>query len=178
MKFIIIGLGNPGSEYKNTYHNVGHMFVDFLSNPQKRFKKAGPFAYQDSEEYTLVKTAVYMNESGAAVKAALRRLALTPNAIFIVVHDDSDLLVGKYKFSAGGGAAGHKGVESVMQALGYSNFKRLRIGIRPGIKGVATGTKPRLKAGDFVLRNISKSDRVALRSVFQGLKRSVIEKMA
>ena len=178
MKLIIIGLGNPGPEYENTYHNVGHIFVEYLSDPKKRFKKERFFLYQDSEKYTLVKTAVYMNESGSAIKAALRRFALAPNTTLILVHDDSDIIIGNYKLSTESGAAGHKGVESVMRALRHSNFKRLRIGIRPAIKKVIAAKKPRLQAGDFVLRNISYSDLETLHWVFAELKRTVIEKVA
>ena len=191
MKNIIIGLGNPGPKYENTYHNIGHIFVDFLANPKKRFKKERFFLYQDREQCLLVKTAVYMNESGSAVKAALRRFASARGALatLMLVHDDSDLSIGNYKLSEGSGAAGHKGVESVIRALGHSNFKRLRIGIRKpevdvkanmiaGVGPAGRHAPKRAKAGDFVLRNISKSDRETLHWVFEELRRSVIEKVA
>ncbi|MEK7464396.1 MAG: hypothetical protein AAB617_01310 [Patescibacteria group bacterium] len=140
----IIGLGNPGTEYDNTYHNAGAIFIDILSKikPEKRFKKTNGF----------------MNESGADVKKILRLLGARTQDL-LLVHDDSDLELGQYKISYGSGSAGHNGVASVIDVLGTKDFWRLRIGIR-------NDKTTRQKAGGFVLKKIQLLDKKILLSVF------------
>ncbi|HEY4524003.1 MAG TPA: aminoacyl-tRNA hydrolase [Candidatus Paceibacterota bacterium] len=170
-KLIIIGLGNPGEDYARTYHNVGHLFIDYLTGSKKQLKNAGSFLFKDDDRCIFIKTSAYMNESGGVVKAILKRFHTLPINL-LVVHDDSDIKIGIYKLSEAAGAAGHKGVESIIHALGGTNFKRLRIGIRPQEK-----RKTRLKAGEFVLRKISTADLKLLHLVFSKTMRNVIEKL-
>lgn len=144
---LIVGLGNPDEEYENTYHNVGHLAVDFL-NEELKTKNQG------------IKTNVYMNESGRFVNAALKKYRLKPEEL-LIIHDDSDIELGKYKLSFGRGSAGHKGIQSIISALGDKNFWRLRIGIRP------INEKIRRKAEKIVLKTISKTDKETLRTVFE-----------
>ncbi len=140
---LIIGLGNPGPEYKNTYHSVGFLFIDFLEDLELPRRSA------DSNLRSL-KSGVYMNESGRFVKKILKKYGLRPEDV-LIAHDDSDLIVGKYKLSFDRGGAGHKGVESVIRHLGTERFWRLRIGVRPY-------TVRREKAERFVLKKISKEN--------------------
>lgn len=170
-QYIIVGLGNPAEEYARTYHNAGHLFIDYLTGSEKHLENAGFFLFKKDNGRVFIKTNVYMNESGGAVKAALKRFHALPVNL-LIVHDDSDLKIGTYKLSESAGAAGHKGVTSVMRALGGDDFKRLRIGIRPRKE-----IKTRLKAGEFVLKNISASDLKLLHSVFSEMMRNVIEKV-
>jgi PTH1 family peptidyl-tRNA hydrolase len=146
---LIIGLGNPDEKYENTYHNVGRLFIDYLEKNSTLYPKP----------YTL-KTDVYMNESGAFVKKALKKAGAKPEEI-LIIHDDSDLQLGKYKFSFGHGAAGHHGIENIMTTLKTKNFWRLRIGIRPPKE------KIRQKAEKFVLKKISAVDKKILEDIFQ-----------
>ena len=111
-----------------------------------------------------------MNESGGFVKKMLKKKGVKPEAL-LVIHDDSDLNLGSFKFSFGRGSAGHKGAESVIRTLGTKDFWRLRIGIRPigpispiGLIGLIA--RRRKKAGEFVLRKISAKDKKTLESVF------------
>ncbi|MEK7114725.1 MAG: aminoacyl-tRNA hydrolase, partial [Patescibacteria group bacterium] len=113
---LIIGLGNPGKEYEKTYHNAGFLFVDYLINSQLPITN-----------YKLLKTDVYMNQSGNFVKKTLKKYKIKPEEI-LIVHDDSDIELGKYKISFGRGSAGHNGVQSIIDALKTKNFWRLRIG--------------------------------------------------
>jgi PTH1 family peptidyl-tRNA hydrolase len=159
----IVGLGNPGKDYEQTYHNVGSLFIDYLKNknglPAKRKNKF--FELYRLGNADLVKPALYMmNASGGTVIAVMKHLGHGPEEI-LFVHDDSDLNIGEYKLSFGSGSAGHKGVESVIQRLGTKNFWRLRIGIRPKTAG------PRKKAGDFVLKRVSPANKKTLESVFE-----------
>ena len=170
-KLIIIGLGNPDKEYARTYHNAGHLFIDYLTGSKKQLENAGFFLFKKDNGRVFIKTNVYMNESGGAIKAALKRFNALPTNL-LIVHDDSDLKIGTYKLSESAGAAGHKGVASVMRALGGADFKRLRIGIRP-----LKERRIRPKAGEFVLKNISASDLKLLHSVFSEIMRNVIEKV-
>lgn len=135
---IIVGLGNPGEKYKHVRHNLGFMVVDELSvkcevqsakwEYQEKLKSA-VFNYTlDANHYTLVKPQTYMNNSGLAVKLLSSVFSLQTSDI-IVVHDELDLPLGKIKVRLGGSAAGHHGVESIINALGDDKFVRVRLGI-------------------------------------------------
>lgn len=148
---LIIGLGNPNEKYINTYHNVGLLFVEYLKNQ---------ILYP--MPYTLLASNVYMNKSGLFIAKTLKKSNAKPEEI-LIVHDDSDLELGTYKFQFGRGAAGHHGVESVIKALKTKNFWRLRVGIRPKLKEGA----PRLRAEKFVLKKITAADKKTLEKVFE-----------
>src|SRR3989344_6040734 len=152
---IIIGLGNPGKEYQNTYHNAGFLFTDYLNT------------HQISDiQCQILKSDVYMNESGKFVSKALKKSGAKPEGI-LIVHDDSDIELGKYKIAFARGSAGHNGVESIIKSLKTKKFWRLRIGIRP-IRVVSSKKKVvRKKAIEFVLKTISKKDRGILEKVFE-----------
>ncbi len=136
---LVIGLGNPGVTYRNTYHNAGIQFAEYAASLENK-KLLG--------ERTVLSSTVYMNESGTFVARAMRKLGVKPEEL-LIAHDDSDLALGSTKISFGRGAAGHHGVESVIASLKTTAFTRLRIGIRP------SNEKLRTKAGDFVLRKIN-----------------------
>src|SRR3989344_8551593 len=144
---LIIGLGNPGKEYEKTYHNAGFLFIDYLNKCQMSDVRC-----QTS------KNDVYMNESGKFVAKILKKTGIKP-AELMIVHDDSDIEIGKYKISFSRGSAGHNGVESIIKALKTKNFWRLRFGIKRGLK--------RKKAGEFVLKKINKNDFEILKKVFE-----------
>lgn len=160
---LIIGLGNPGQEYENTYHNAGNKFVDFLKDKivgeDISYKKEKGFEYVKIGSLVLAKTLVFMNESGLAVKKAAIFAKVKPEEV-LVVHDDSDLNIGNQKISLNRGTGGHKGIESIAQNLKTKNFWRLRIGIRPEEKN-------RSKAGSFVLKNISNANLRKIEDLFE-----------
>ena len=162
---LLIGLATPGKEYENTYHNAGFLFIDYLTKnlPVSNFSAKGGSAsggqFLISE---LLKSDVYMNESGAFVKKVLKRRNAKPEEL-LIVHDDSDLTLGSWKFDFDRGSAGHNGVTSVINALGTKKFFRLRIGIRPK----TSERTPRKKAGEFVLKKIGSQDKKILGRVFE-----------
>jgi peptidyl-tRNA hydrolase, PTH1 family len=137
---VVVGLGNPGSSYGRSRHNVGFRVVDTLAERHGlRFSKR-EHKSQVAEGRIggvgalLMKPQTYMNLSGEAVGRARRALGLDPQQ-FIVVYDDLDLAVGRVRVRAGGSAGGHHGVESIIEALGSKEFPRVRIGIgRPASK--------------------------------------------
>ncbi|MEK7169212.1 MAG: aminoacyl-tRNA hydrolase [Patescibacteria group bacterium] len=158
---LIVGLGNPGSDYENTYHNAGFLALKYLSEnaPETDWRQAKKFSYIKTSRFILVKPEEFMNESGNAVKEALKYFK-SKKFELLLVHDDSDLESGKWKLSFGRGAAGHRGVESIIASVKSPDFWRARIGVR-NRKG---------KAGDFVLKKISSADRKSLILAFRELK--------
>ena len=134
---LVVGLGNPGREHARNRHNVGHMVVDELARRHGaswRGKFSGQLADVriDDHKVSLLKPQTFMNESGRSVRAAAQFYKLEPDAI-LVVHDESDLELGRLQARRGGGLAGHNGLRSVARELGSSDFLRLRVGVgRPG----------------------------------------------
>ncbi|MEM6785385.1 MAG: aminoacyl-tRNA hydrolase [Bacteroidota bacterium] len=134
-KRLIVGLGNPGSEYEATRHNVGFMVVDHLAEkvgvaPLRR-NLAASFADEASHRgraLVLAKPQTYMNRSGEAVRALTRRYGLTPDDL-IVVYDDLALPLGAVRLRGKGGAGGHNGIQDIIDVLGTSAFPRIRVGI-------------------------------------------------
>ena len=131
---LIAGLGNPGSEYRDTRHNFGFLAVDALAKAHRirvwgfRFHARVGKGRIAGQEAVLLKPRTYMNLSGAAVASALRYHRLDP-ADLIVIHDDLDLPLGRLKITRQGGPGGHKGVASIIEELGTNSFLRLRLGI-------------------------------------------------
>ena len=134
----IIGLGNPGREYERTPHNVGFLVIDTLASRLDcalhrsfRFRaQTGKGLYLD-REVLLVKPATFMNNSGQAVAAILSYRRLSPADIIVVV-DDADLSLGQIRVRQKGSSGGHRGLESIVQALGSEEFIRVRAGIGRG----------------------------------------------
>ncbi|MCJ2164613.1 MULTISPECIES: aminoacyl-tRNA hydrolase [unclassified Pseudodesulfovibrio] len=139
-KGVIVGLGNPGSKYENTRHNIGFMLVDHLVSLAAERKSMRLEKFDESGDYELwrckfagayrllVKPMTYMNLSGKAVSKICGRHGVQPDEI-VVVHDELDLPIGRMKFKMGGGNNGHNGLESIQERLGTPNFHRLRLGV-------------------------------------------------
>lgn len=143
---LIIGLGNPGKEYLNTRHNVGHLVIDQLRE-------------KELPGFILAKTGTFMNLSGPAVKKIAKNHNL-PTGDLIIVHDDIDLPLGEFKMQKGRGAAGHKGVQSVINELKTKDFWRIRVGICPK-RG-----KPE-NVDKFVLQKSTKEEQKILKEVIE-----------
>jgi PTH1 family peptidyl-tRNA hydrolase len=165
---LIIGLGNPDPTLQNTYHNLGMLAVESLASdlskevkPVKFRANKGLFSYAKIGKQTFVKPLVFMNESGLAVKEAMRVFNAKPNNI-VVIHDDSDITVGNVKYSSGGGSAGHKGISSIIQHINTNEFSRIRIGIREN-------NETRKKAEEFVLSPITAKDHQVFKEIFSSL---------
>ena len=131
---MVVGLGNPGSRYARTRHNIGFMVVDrFVGRcPSQAWKGkfSGDFADVVFEEQRvgLLKPGAYMNRSGVAVAEAMNFYKLAPENL-LVVTDDMALMVGRLRLRRSGSAGGHNGLASVVEHLGTEDFARLRIGI-------------------------------------------------
>ncbi len=132
--YMVVGLGNPGREYRETRHNIGFMVVDTFASrhgipmskvQNKAILGIGRFA---DRKIILVKPQTYMNLSGQAVSALVRFYKIPINNM-IVVNDDVDLPFGTIRMRPGGGSAGQKGINSVIEHLGSQDFPRLRMGV-------------------------------------------------
>ncbi len=128
---LIVGLGNPGDEYKLTRHNVGFMAIDAIAPSDSVWKKEKNAlttrAQIDEHDVIFVKPQTFMNNSGDAV-AALMKFYKIPLENLIVIHDDMDLKVGTFREKTGGGSAGHNGIKSIDANVG-NEYRRIRIGI-------------------------------------------------
>ena len=169
---LIIGLGNPGSEYLNNRHNVGFMALDNLYANYLfetwRTKLGGLFstASLGSEKILLVKPQTFMNLSGICVAKFTHFFKINVDDIF-VIYDDIDLGFGEIKIKQGGGDAGHKGVRSISQHLQTKDFNRIRLGIgRPSTKE---------EVSHFVLSNFSKTEKDKLSILFQSLSEDIVK---
>lgn len=177
---IIIGLGNPGKEYKKTRHNAGFMAVDALAEKlglswekNKKFfaEIAKPPLLKGGEGgFILVKPLTFMNNSGQAVQAILKYYKITPSPeTLTIIHDDIDIMLGKYKISIESRAAGHNGVQSIIDYLKTKNFQRVRIGIK-------TEEKEKIGASNFVLKNFNKEEIKIINKIIDEIIEKIILK--
>jgi len=158
---LLVGLGNPGSQYAETRHNAGFWFIDELARQYNAPLKAeGRFfgevgkAQIGSSTVYLLKPGEFMNLSGRSV-ATLARFYKIPAEKILVAHDELDLSPGVIRLKKGGGHGGHNGLRDVVPKLGSSDFWRLRIGIgHPGHKSAVAGyVLKKAQAGDRDLMN-------------------------
>jgi len=157
----VVGLGNPGAEYQRTRHNLGADTVDVLAGrfgerlrPEKGTRAVVAQARLGGSLVVLAVPQTYMNESGLAVAALVRRYRLVELSRLVVVHDELDLPTGRVKVKVGGGTAGNNGLKSVHAHLHDPGYVRVRIGI---------GKPPGREAGaDYVLHRPSRAQREAL----------------
>ncbi len=159
---VVAGLGNPGSEYTSTRHNVGFMVIDELAaraGLRLRAKFSGRFGRLiDSEgELMLLAPQTWMNLSGDAVQPMCAFFRVPP-AELLVVHDDIDLPFGELRIKIGGGHAGHNGLRSIASRLASPDFLRLRVGVgRPDLATVR----------EHVLTSFGRSERADLPKVIE-----------
>ncbi|MGL5617752.1 MAG: aminoacyl-tRNA hydrolase [Metamycoplasmataceae bacterium] len=157
---VIVGLGNPGEEFKNTRHNIGFQIVDLICkeyNASLNINKFGGIFFMDKDKDIIIaKPMTYMNNSGNFVKDLVDFYKIRIEDIF-VIYDDIDLEVGKAKIKAFGSAGGHNGMKSIIDNLKTDEIKRLKVGIgRP---------KNSSAVSKYVLNNIPKADTIVLDKV-------------
>ncbi len=145
---IIVGLGNPGTEYRMSRHNIGFQVVDRLAQINhisirtRRFRSFYGTGRINSRQVVLAKPLTFMNRSGEAVKKATDFFHLGMEDL-VVVHDDLDLPFGSLRFKRRGGDGGHQGVRSIIERMGGNNFLRLKVGVGRPPQG--------LDSADYVL---------------------------
>lgn len=158
MKYLIVGLGNPGSEYANTRHNIGFSVLDSLAaknDVQFSTDKLGQIARMKFKGRTLIllKPSTYMNLSGKAVNYWLAKEKINPENLFVIT-DDLALPFGKLRLKGKGGDAGHNGLKDIIAVLNSTVFPRLKFGIgndfHPG------------QQANYVLSNWNESEEIEL----------------
>lgn len=159
--FVIVGLGNPGAEYRNTPHNIGYFVLDCLAEKygavwQKTDEGQICSIQLEGKSVNLFKATAYMNETGPRLQRYLAKTGCLPKQC-IVIHDDTDIEFGKIYVKSDGSDAGHLGVRSCLIALGTDQVKRLRVGV--GFPGKTGGAKKR------VLTNFSREEQQKLLSI-------------
>jgi PTH1 family peptidyl-tRNA hydrolase len=161
--YLLIGLGNPGREYKDNRHNVGFMLIDRLSVRlnarlgRLQSKALTGSALYEERKLIFAKPQTYMNLSGQSAQGLIHFYKL-PLENVMMAHDDLDLPVGTIRIRPGGGSAGQKGVASTIERLGTQDFPRMRIGI---------GRPPgRMDAAAYVLQDFSPADQKIMSEVF------------
>ena len=132
--YLVAGLGNPGSRYEMTRHNVGFMFLDYLASrhgftfSDSKWKARIALGNPWQTKVLFVKPETYMNLSGQAISQAASYYKISPKKI-VVIHDDLDMAVGRTKIVVNRGSGGHKGIRSITSLLGTRDYVRIKIGI-------------------------------------------------
>ena len=173
---LIVGLGNPEEKYRNTRHNIGFWVVEALlrelapiEQTSWKVNKHLKAEIAKIDDIVLAKPMVSMNASGIAVKKLVQFYNLNNLNNLYIIHDDLDLLLDKIKIVKGRGAAGHRGVESVIKHLGTDDFVRFRLGIgQPkkagkwwvGLGGLTSENVKHKEVIDFVLSEFERKERV------------------
>ncbi len=162
---LIIGLGNPGQEYQNTRHNIGYMVIDeYLKNGKEvnwhqKFKSSYTTLNIASEKVIFVKPETYMNLSGEAIQEFVNFYKIN-NEDILVIQDDLDLSLGKYRLKINSSSGGHNGIKSIINSLGTDAFLRLKVGIS---KNSLIDTK------DYVLSHFTPEELTTLTNIYPEL---------
>lgn len=154
--FIIVGLGNPTTEYEGTRHNVGFAVIDAIADKynisvtERKHRAFCGKGIVEGQKILLVKPQTYMNLSGESVRSALDFYKVDPKTELLVIYDDVSLDVGQLRIRKKGSAGGHNGIKNIIQHLGNDAFLRIKVGV---------GEKPKdYDLADYVLGHFSKAD--------------------
>jgi PTH1 family peptidyl-tRNA hydrolase len=178
--YYIVGLGNPGTEYSDTRHNVGFFVLEHLAESSNfsSWHKSGSHGGNvttgelDGTEVTLLLPTTFMNESGVAVRMLVPK---GKEECLVVVYDDVDLAFGELKVSFDRGAGGHNGMKSIIERLGTTAFVRVRVGVAQ--KSIFTGSLKRPKGEalpKFVLAPFTTKEKKQLEDVLKKAAEAVV----
>lgn len=168
----IVALGNPGEEYKNTRHNVGRIVLEaFVKKngfsdwvPNRKVKALSSEGKIGKDKAFLIEPETFMNKSGLSLQLIITSKKKAEN--LVVIHDDLDLLLGKFKISFNKSSGGHRGVESIIKAIKTEAFIRVRIGISPSTpSGKVKKPKGEKEVADFILGEFKKSEMETLKKI-------------
>jgi len=169
--YLLVGLGNPGYQYKNTKHNIGFEIIEYFINNNKNITYTKSLRFQGifyevilkkelaqtdtkANKFLMLMPLTYMNLSGISVKQVVNFYKINTNEI-IVIHDDMDIKIGEFKVKFNGGSAGHNGIQSIINYIG-KDFYRIRIGInRPQDKNYK----------DYVLNKFSPEELIEIKNL-------------
>ena len=154
---LIVGLGNPGKQYGQTRHNLGFRVLDLLTGTETWENKYDS-QFLKLDDVILVKPQTFMNKSGEAVAEILKYY---PAAKLVVIHDELDLPLGSIKVQKNISAAGHNGVQSIIDALGTTHFVRNRMGINNPL------TSGQLPGDDYVLQKFTDQEEQIVKEILE-----------
>lgn len=160
---MIVGLGNPGNEYINTRHNIGFMTLDNYIKTKNIFVYKNKFnglyikAKINNEDVIFLKPQMYINLSGVVIKKYIDYFKVNISDI-LIISDDLDLEIGRYKLKASGSSGGHNGLKNIELELGTQNYKRLKIGI---------SNNKNIDTKDYVLGKFTESDLKTYTEIFK-----------
>jgi PTH1 family peptidyl-tRNA hydrolase len=176
----IVGLGNPGEEYMNTRHNTGRIMLEYFKKQNnlsdweenKKIKALVSEGKLKKEKIMLVEPETFMNKSGVSVFPLVKSKKAAEN--LIVIYDDLDLPIGKFKISFNRSSGGHRGVESIIKALKTEAFVRIRVGISPvtpsGKLKKPSGDKV---VGDYILGKFRETEEQSLKKLSKKINEAI-----
>lgn len=178
---IIVGLGNPGTEYQKNRHNVGFMALDLLlGNVKWQVNKKFKALTYEAGDCIYLKPQTFMNNSGQSVQAILSYYGLIPKSlglfnkkdadlsdVLTIIHDDIDIEIGKWKIAADSRSGGNNGVQSIINHLKTKNFKRIKIGIKNDL------IRTRIPVEKFVLQNFNAEEKDIIKKVLEEVVKSL-----
>lgn len=171
--YIIAGLGNPGSKYEKTRHNVGFQVIDRLAAKyhidmnMKKHKAVCGTGVIEGMKVLLVKPQTYMNLSGESIREVTDFYKIDPEEEFLVVYDDVSLHPGQLRIRKKGSAGGHNGIKNIIQHLGTQVFPRIKVGV---------GEKPDgYDLADYVLGHFSKEEEKEMQDAYERAAQAAVE---
>lgn len=170
---LIVGLGNPGSQYIETRHNAGFMIIDKVADSfsipaeKSRFNALYGRGRIENVDVILAKPMAFMNKSGYPVQQIAGYFRISSQDI-LVVHDDIDLAFGRLQIKVSGGSGGHKGIKSIIEVFGRNDFARIRIGIG------RRGSGDMFSVSDYVLSRFNPDEKLILPGIITRAKDAVV----
>lgn len=168
--YYLVGLGNPGDDYKLTRHNTGRIVVsDFCKSAgwrigfNKKLNALVSGGKYKKEKIICLLPETFMNNSGKSLKNLINSKKKAEN--LIIIHDDLDLPLGRFKISFGSGSAGHKGVESVIKSIKTKDFIRIKVGISPSTSSGKIKKPESKKIIDFIIGNFKPKELGTLKKI-------------
>lgn len=163
---LIVGLGNPGKKYEKTRHNVGFLLLDYFLGDVIWQETSDALVYEmkiGREKIIFVKPLSYMNISGIVVKKYLKYYKI-PIENLLVIQDDIDIEIGKYKLKSHSSSGGHNGIQSIIDYLNSTDFLRIKIGVN---------NERKKDAKDFVLGKFTKKELEMINFIFEKAKNDI-----
>lgn len=173
--YIIAGLGNPGTKYAHTRHNVGFDTIDVIADrygidmSNKKFKALYGKGVIEGQKAVLLKPQTFMNLSGESIREVIDFYKIDEEEELIVIYDDISLAPGQLRLRGKGSAGGHNGIKSIIAHLGGQNFRRIKVGV---------GEKPKgFDLADYVLSRFSKEERKLVEDSLQRASQAAVRIM-
>ena len=181
MAYFIVGLGNPGEEYENSRHNTGRIILETLASKWKfleweekaKIKIDITDGKVGKQKVVAILPNTFMNRSGGAVKAYVTSKKKAEK--LIVIYDDIDLPLGRFKISKGRGDGGHNGVASIINSIKTRDFIRVRVGVSPKVRGSNQPKKPKgeKKVLDYLMGDFRKQELVVLETLTKDIQDAI-----